>query len=89
MHLITLLTVGFFVDVTPFLGYNRVQGKEDDMTKLYTYINDSKVKEILQLVNSLNECLKYPNSENSLDERRYSEHFEAKILEVIKRKKVK
>lgn len=57
------------------------------MTKLYTYINDSRVKEILQLAESLNECLRYPNSENSGDERRYSKHFEAKILEVIKRNK--
>ena len=56
------------------------------MTKIYTYINDSKVKEILQLAESLNECLRYPNSENSGDERRYSEHFEANILEVIKSK---
>ena len=56
------------------------------MSKLYTYINDTKVKEILQLADSLRECLQYPNSENSMDERRYSEHFEAKIKEVIKRK---
>lgn len=56
------------------------------MSKLYTYINDPKVKEILQLADSLRECLQYPNSENSMDERRYSEHFEAKIKEVIKRK---
>ena len=56
------------------------------MSKLYTYINDTKVKEILQLADSLRECLQYPNSENSMDERRYSEIFEAKIKEVIKRK---
>ena len=39
------------------------------------------------MANSLNKCLEYPNSENSGDERRYSEYFEAKILEVIKRRK--
>lgn len=59
------------------------------MTKLYTYINDPKVKEILELAESLRKCLEYPNSENSSDERRYSEFFEAKILEVMKRKKGK
>ena len=59
------------------------------MTKLYTYINDPKVKEILELAESFRKCLEYPNSENSNDERRYSEFFEAKILEVMKRKKGK
>lgn len=57
--------------------------------RTYTFINDSRVREILALANSLNECLKYPNSENSGDERRYSEFFEAKILETMKRKKDK
>lgn len=55
--------------------------------KTYTFINNPKVREILALANSLNKCLEYPNSENSGDERRYSEFFEAKILEVIKRNK--
>ena len=55
------------------------------MSKLtYTFINNPKVKEILELSEKLRECLEYPNSENSGDERRYSEFFEAKILEVIK-----
>lgn len=57
------------------------------MSKVYTYINNPKVKEILELADSLRKCLEYPNSENSGDERRYSEFFEQKILEVIKRKK--
>jgi hypothetical protein len=57
------------------------------MSKLYTYISNPKVKEILELSDSLRKCLEYPNSENSMDERRYSEFFEQKILEVIKRKK--
>ena len=60
--------------------------KEDDMSK-YTFIVNPKVKEILELSDKLRECLEYPNSETSLDERRYSEFFEQKILEVIKRKK--
>jgi hypothetical protein len=60
--------------------------KEDNMSK-YTFIVNPKVKEILELADSLRKCLEYPNSENSRDERHYSEHFEAKILEVIKRKK--
>jgi hypothetical protein len=49
----------------------------------YTFINNPKVKEILELADSLRKCLEYPNSENSRDD---SEHFEQKILEVIKRK---
>ena len=61
--------------------------KEDDMSKLTYFISNPKVKEILELSESLRECLEYPNSENSGDERRYSEFFEQKILEVIKRKK--
>jgi hypothetical protein len=53
----------------------------------YTFIVDPKVKEILELADSLRKCLEYPNSENSRDERHYSEHFEAKIMEVIKKRK--
>jgi len=52
----------------------------------YTFIVNPKVKEILELAEKLNKCLQYPNSENSRDERHYSEHFEQKILEVIKSK---
>jgi hypothetical protein len=52
----------------------------------YTFIVDPRVKEILELADSLRKCLEYPNSENSRDERHYSEHFEQKILEAIKRK---
>ena len=55
--------------------------------RTYTFINDPRVRELLALANSLNKCLEYPNSENSGDERRYSEYFEAKILEVAKRRK--
>jgi len=49
----------------------------------YTFIVNPKVLEILKLADKLNKCLEYPNSENSRDERHYSEHFEQKILEVI------
>lgn len=60
--------------------------ERDYMSRVYEYINNPKVKEILELSDKLRECLEYPNSETSLDERRYSEFFEQKILEVIKRK---
>jgi hypothetical protein len=63
--------------------------RKNDMSKLTYFIVNPKVKEILELSDRLRECLKYPNSENSNDERRYSEHFEAKILEVMKRKGTK
>ena len=52
----------------------------------YTYVKDPRVKEILELAERFRECLKYPNSENSGDECRYTEHFEAKIKDVMKRK---
>jgi hypothetical protein len=52
----------------------------------YTFIVNPKVKEILELADKLNKCLQYPNSENSRDERHYSEHFEQMILEVIESK---
>ena len=71
----------------PMLNCLYSRRKEDDMSKLTYFISDPKVKEILELADSLRTCLEYPNSENSRDERHYSEHFEAKILEVIKRKK--
>jgi hypothetical protein len=54
--------------------------------KTYTFINNPKVVELLELANKLNESLEYPNSENSRDERHYSEFFEAKILEIINSK---
>jgi hypothetical protein len=53
---------------------------------MYIFINDPRVKEVLELADNLRKCLEYPNSENSRDERHYSEHFEAKILEVINSK---
>jgi hypothetical protein len=56
------------------------------MTKLTYYIQNEKVKKIIELSESLRKCLEYPNSENSMDERRYSEHFEKEILKIIKTK---
>ena len=56
------------------------------MSELYTFISNPKVKRILELADSLRKSLEYPNSENSRDERHYSEHFEAEILKVIKQK---
>ena len=49
----------------------------------YTYIKDPRVARVLELAEKLRKCLQYPNSENSTDERRYSEHFEEEILKVI------
>ena len=49
----------------------------------YTYVNDPRVARVLELAEKLRESLEYPNSETSLDERRYTEHFEAEILKVI------
>ena len=72
------------MDIVLYCLYSR--RKEDNMSK-YTFIVNPKVKEILELADSLRTCLEYPNSENSRDERHYSEHFEQKILDVIKRKK--
>lgn len=47
---------------------------------------DSRVIEILKWSEWLRENLRYPNSENSRDEARYTEIFEEKILEIINRK---
>lgn len=49
----------------------------------YTYVNDPRVARVLELAEKLRESLEYPNSENSRDERRYTEYFEAEILKVI------
>jgi hypothetical protein len=49
----------------------------------YTYVNDPRVARVLELAEKLRTSLEYPNSENSRDERHYTEHFEAEILKVI------
>ena len=48
-----------------------------------TYIKDPRVARVLELAENLRKNLEYPNSETSLDERHYTEHFEAEILKVI------
>ena len=54
------------------------------MKKTYTYIENKSIKEIVEWVNWLNTNLQYPNSENSNDERRYTEIFETEVLKLIK-----
>lgn len=49
----------------------------------YTYVSDARVARVLELAEKLRTSLEYPNSENSRDERYYTEHFEAEILKVI------
>ena len=53
------------------------------MKKTYTYIENKSIKEIVEWVNWLNTNLQYPNSENSNDERRYTEIFETEVLKLI------
>jgi hypothetical protein len=48
-----------------------------------TYIKDPRVARVLELAENLRKNLEYPNSENSLDERRYTERFEAAVLEIL------
>lgn len=52
-----------------------------------TYVNDPRVKRIIELSMSLQELLRYPNSENSRDERHYTEWFEGEVLKLINKKK--
>lgn len=51
-----------------------------------TYVNDPRVKRIIELSMGLQECLRYPNSENSRDERHYTEWFETEVLKIINKK---
>ena len=48
-----------------------------------TYIKDPRVARVLELAENLRKNLEYPSSENSLDERRYTERFEAAVLEIL------
>ena len=48
-----------------------------------TYIKDPRVARIVELTEQLRKNLEYPNSETSLDERRYTERFEADVLEIL------
>ena len=56
------------------------------MRKNLTYIENEKVKKIVEWVNWLNTNLEYPNSENSKDESRYTEIFEKEVLKIIGKK---
>lgn len=56
------------------------------MTKLTYYVQNEKVKKIIDLVMSMRNSFEYPNSENSMDEKRYSEFFEKEILKIINTK---
>jgi len=48
-----------------------------------TYIKDPRVARLVELTEQLRKNLEYPNSETSLDERRYTERFEAEVLEIL------
>lgn len=51
-----------------------------------TYVNDPRVKKIIELSMKLQELLRYPNSENSRDERHYTEWFETEVLKQFDKK---
>ena len=48
-----------------------------------TFIKDPRVARVLELTEQLRKNLEYPNSETSLDERRYTERFEAAVLDIL------
>ena len=50
-----------------------------------TYVKDPRVKKIIELSMNLRELLRYPNSENSRDERHYTEWFEKEVLTTLDR----
>ena len=56
------------------------------MKAALTYVNDARVKRIIELSIGLGEMLRYPNSENSRDERHYTEWYEQEILKIIDKK---
>lgn len=56
------------------------------MKAALSYVIDPRVKRILELSESLRELLRYPNSENSRDERHYTEWYEEEILKILDRK---
>lgn len=56
------------------------------MKAALSYVKDPKVKRILELAEALRECLRYPNSENSRDERHYTEWFETEVLKIMNTK---
>ena len=56
------------------------------MKAALTFAKDPRVIEVIKWTEWLRENLRYPNSENSRDEARYTEIYEEKILEIMKRK---
>jgi len=57
-----------------------IQSKKE---KHMTYIKDPRVARLVELTEQLRKNLEYPNSETSNDERRYTEQFEAAVLEIL------
>ena len=57
------------------------------MKAALTFAKDPRVIEVIKWTEWLRENLRYPNSENSRDEARYTEIYEEKILEILNRKK--
>ena len=49
----------------------------------HTFIKDPRVARLVELTEQLRKNLEYPNSETSNDERRYTERFEAAVLEIL------
>jgi hypothetical protein len=47
------------------------------------YTKDPRVTRIVELAAILRDRLQYPNSENSRDERHYTEWFEEEVLKLI------
>jgi len=50
------------------------------------YTKDPRVTRIVELAAILEDRLQYPNSENSRDERHYTEWFEEEVLKLINQK---
>lgn len=56
------------------------------MKAALSYAVDPRVRRIIELTESLRELLRYPNSENSRDERHYTEWYEGEILKILDKK---
>lgn len=51
------------------------------------YVKDTRVQRIIELAMWLENNLRYPNSETSLDEMRYVEYFENQVKAMLKKEK--
>ena len=56
------------------------------MKAALTYTKDPRVTRIVELAIILQDRLQYPHSENSRDERHYTEWFEEEVLKLIQSK---